>query len=129
MRRLLDREVRRGLFLLWCAGWVVIVVLSLQPQPELPAGLSDKLLHFIAYAVMAAMAAGFCHVPRRLAAWAVVTVALGGAVELAQGLLPWRSAELADLAADAGGAGAGWLLGLLWLTLLIRPLARDRQPA
>lgn len=125
MRRLLDRHLRRALFGLWWLGWLVVVGLSLRPgPPPLPFDLSDKLLHFVGYALMSAAAAGFCHEPRRLAGWALLTIALGGAIELVQGLVPWRDAELADLAADATGAGVGLLAGLAWLTLVIRPLAR-----
>lgn len=124
MQRLLDRRLRRALFLAWWLAWAVIFLVSLRPVPEPLQNVPDKLLHVVAHAAMVAAAAGFCHSPIRLLGWAAVAVLLGAAIELAQGLVPWRSAELADLLADIGGAATGWLMGSLWLVLVTRPLAR-----
>lgn len=129
MSRLLDRRLRRALFLLWCLAWLAVVVLSLRPIPDPLRDVSDKLLHVLGYAAMAAAAAGFCHEPRRLLGWAALAVAIGGALELAQAFVPWRSADPLDAAANAAGAALGWLLGSLWLALLIRPLGRGAEPA
>ncbi|RMG21415.1 MAG: hypothetical protein D6729_00770 [Deltaproteobacteria bacterium] len=85
----------------------------------LPAG-SDKVLHFLAYGILAALwmralwpvalgtAAGGA-----LAA-VCVAVAFGALDEWHQSFVPARSADVLDLVADAAGAAAGafawWLL-------------------
>lgn len=119
---LLAERTKRTLFALWCLGWAMVAVKSLQPDLQLPMSLSDKTVHFAAYAFMAAAVAGFCHAPGRIIGWAAATVALGGLLELGQEFVPSRTADLADLAADAAGAACGALLALLWLFLVVRPL-------
>lgn len=77
----------------------------------------DKLLHVVDYAALS-FALGY-GVGRRdrptLLAVFVVVVAVGGAVELLQGLVPTRAPSLADAAANAVGAALGtagwWLVG------------------
>ena len=54
MRWLFTEKAKRAFFALWCVGWVVVAVKSLEPNIELPLGLSDKTVHFSVYAVMAA---------------------------------------------------------------------------
>ncbi|MBK7116459.1 MAG: hypothetical protein IPH71_10635 [Proteobacteria bacterium] len=92
--------------------------LSLLPVGYLPAvHLWDKLEHALAYVAMAFWFGGV--VVRR--AWSGVVLALlalGGWIELLQGLMGMgRSTDLFDLVAD----GVGILLGLL---LVISPLGR-----
>lgn len=124
MRRIVEERFKRGLFGLWCLGWLGVFWLSLRPIAGMPYGLSDKGLHFLGYAVMAAGVAGFAHERRQLVGWVGLSVALGGLVELAQHFQPMRSMELLDFLADAGGAALGGLLALAWLTLVVRPLRR-----
>jgi VanZ family protein len=100
---------------LWLAlGWVlvaVVVVLSLLPLIVPAPSFSgiDKLEHALAYAVMTAWFMALVPAPRR---WpiAVAMLVLGAAVEVAQQWTGWRRAEWLDLAADAVGIAAGWLL-------------------
>ena len=125
---LLDPRVRRGLLLLWGALWLWVAYMSLTPV-QLPPDVSDKALHFIGYGLMSAGAVGFCHEPRRLLHLALLAAAIGGALEVAQAFTPYRSAELLDFAADAAGAGLGWLTALLWLALVVRPLRRRQALA
>jgi VanZ family protein len=70
---------------------------------------------------MALTAVSFCRRPEQLAWLAVLTVALGGAFEYAQSLVPYRSAEFADTVADAAGGLAGYGAALLILYFVIRP--------
>jgi VanZ family protein len=110
------------LFALWCLLWILVVTKSLQPDLQLPLGLADKLVHFGTYALMAALVAGFCHVPGRIWFWAALAVVMGGLLELGQGFVPSRSLELGDFLANAAGAGCGALLAIFWITVVVRPL-------
>jgi VanZ family protein len=93
------------------AGWLIallIAVGSLVPSvPELATDVSDKVLHFSAYAGLAFLFAGT--VPRNH--WGRVAVGLlllGGGIELAQEYLTEsRSGEWADMAANTLGVGVG----------------------
>lgn len=85
---------------------------------RLPAGggpgVDDKLVHFVAFAGMSVLLAraGLWFRPgidnNRLAALsAVVSLSLGGILELVQALLPYRGCEWWDWVADVLGAGVG----------------------
>lgn len=102
---------------LWrLCGWLgvaAVAVVSLVPVPPeaVDAAGGDKLVHLAGYAALALWfgqlepAAGARR--WRVAAWLAL---LGGALELAQALAPWRSTEFLDLAADAAGAVIGLAL-------------------
>ena len=98
---------RAGLAIGWAAV-AVVVYLSLTPAPpqvELDHG--DKLGHFLAYASLTWWFGQF-YSYRARAACALGFVAMGIALEFAQGALGYRSLELADMAANTLGAAAGW---------------------
>jgi VanZ family protein len=100
---------------LWVAAIVVlvaaIVASSLSPKPVLPSEtLSDKYAHFLAYFALALLGSGIAS-PANL--WRVMLrcLLLGAALEVAQALLTeHRVADVADLAANAGGIVVAWLL-------------------
>lgn len=84
----------------------VVAWTSLLPPDDLPSsfGLSDKVMHLVGYLVLGVLAV-LSGLPRL---WAVASVvAFGLLLELAQGVLGYRSFEWADLGADALGAVAG----------------------
>ena len=108
-------------FVLWCLGWVGVAALSLMPPAGIPDIGGDKLAHMLAYAWMAAAAVTFCRCPARLALLAVVTMLVGGAMELAQGLVPNRHLDGADAVANGVGATLGYLIALAALFVLRRP--------
>lgn len=118
------RRFASAVLLAWSA---VIVFLLLLPGGDLPAvpgwvpvlvaALSDKLVHcglFFIWAGLAMAASGRPSAKRALTLIFVSSVALGGALELAQAWVPGRDPSWADLAADALGA----LLALLILALI-----------
>lgn len=121
---LVEERTKRVLFGLWCLVWLAVLIVSLRPMPELAAGLSDKWLHFVTYAVMTAAVAGFCHRPVGVLRWAAFAMLMGGLVELAQHFVPARSMELGDFLADIGGVACGVALAGLWLAVVVRPLRR-----
>ena len=119
-------------FGLWCAAVLAVIVLSLVPPPPMAVQMprdSDKLLHFFAYFALAF--SGMQLFASMRVRWAVagVLVALGLALEWAQGALvpEVRSADALDGLANALGVLAGLSLGAtgaaLWLLRLESRLA------
>lgn len=114
-------------------GWMALAVAwagaiwwassQAHPFPFLPTGLlaQDKLLHLAAYGVLGALVLGAIH-PMRLGparavvVAAVVATAYGATDEWHQSRVPNRSADAADLAADA----VGGLLGAAAMGVALR---------
>jgi VanZ family protein len=103
----------------WLAlGWLMVLTIavgSLWPSlPKAASGVSDKFLHFTAYAGLAFMFAGV--IERRH--WGRVVIGLllfAGAIELAQEYLTTsRRGEWLDMAANATGVGAGMFTAALF---------------
>ena len=80
--------------------------------------------HFGAYALLAFLLVvalgGWEARPRDLAVSLALAAALGGAVELVQGPLPYRDLQLADFLVDVAGAALG--------IILFSAVARARRP-
>lgn len=106
----------RNLRLLWGAALTAVVVGSLMPAKSRPivllgrAGISDKVEHFAAYAVLMALPAMGQLRFRRLCASAALLFLLGGALELGQLLSPGRHCDWRDLLMDSWGILAGGAL-------------------
>ena len=81
---------------------------------------ADKLVHFCAWALLAAFAPPLLVRFASRAAAASGLFALSCAIELAQAFLPTRSASFGDLAANGLGIAAGTLAGLLAARFLAR---------
>jgi len=115
---------RRLLWLLPALAYAALIFwLSHQPNP-LPAltlEVSDKLLHAVEYAGLAALLVlGLTHLGtmglRRAALLAVaLAVAYGGTDELHQAFVPNRDASWLDWAADSTGALVGGILAVPFL--------------
>ena len=106
---------------LWCFGWLLCVLLSLIHPPNLGVDVpdGDKIGHFLAYGLLAAWAVWLFPSRRAQIAAAVSLVALGLAMELAQGALTTdRMMDWRDAVADAMGVAVG-----LWLARARWPLA------
>ena len=98
---------RAGLAIGWAAV-AVVIYLSLTPEPpQVDVDDSDKLGHFLAYGALTYWFGQF-YFRRARAAYALGFVAMGIALEFAQGAVGYRSLELADMAANTLGAAAGW---------------------
>lgn len=118
---------------LWLATWwaavIAVVVASLVPAfllPQVPSG-GDKVEHFLSYCLLAAAAVQvFLPRPALLRAGTGL-VAMGIALEIAQGLCTsTRQMDASDALANSLGVACG-LLTLLtpWRNLLLR---LDRRP-
>lgn len=92
----------------------IFVIGSLPATPAVARGVSDKVQHALGFALLAWL---ICRALRRLRSrWALprllvssvaLSIAIGGALELWQGWLGYRSCELLDWVADGLGAGIG----------------------
>lgn len=104
----------RGRLLWFAFGWLLlaaIVWLSLTPSPPEPGvEFGDKLGHLAAYAALMFCFARASASARARLGWAAACVALGVALEFAQGALGYRSREVADMIANAAGVALGWVL-------------------
>jgi VanZ family protein len=113
------REFRRpALWLgLWLFGWALCVALSLVHPPSLGVDLpdGDKIGHFLAYGLLAAWAVWLFPSRRWQVAAALGLVALGVAMEFAQGALTSdRMMDWRDAVADTIGIAVGARLGVRW---------------
>ncbi|GAB4311677.1 MAG: hypothetical protein Kow0059_01870 [Candidatus Sumerlaeia bacterium] len=108
-------------WLLWAppAGWAAFLFFlssrtpaELPPAGWLPPG-TDKVVHALLYAVLGVLLLRAFAQGSRVRGWRAVAAAAAAAVaygafdELHQAFVPGRSADLADLAADALGAALG----------------------
>jgi hypothetical protein len=96
------------------AGWAwaaAIVWLSLTPSlPSIDVSHGDKAGHFFSYAVLMFW---FAQLYARRVLFAVGFIALGVALEFAQGASGFRSFDLLDMIANALGVFAGWAAALI----------------
>jgi hypothetical protein len=111
------REFRRpGLWLgIWWFGWLLCITLSLIHAPNIDLNLpeGDKIGHFFAYGTLSAWSILIFARPRNHWHAALSLVALGVAMELAQGAFTsYRMMDAKDGVADAIGVAAGQLLAL-----------------
>ena len=82
--------------------------------------VSDKTEHFVAYFGLMLWFSGLVRL-RRFAWLVLALLALGGGIEIAQGLMGLgREADWRDFFADAYGTGAGLLLALVGLRHWVR---------
>ena len=115
------REPRR-LWQVAAAGWAgAIAVTGLLPTQSAVSAVSgghDDIAtlsgHFAAYALLGLLlgvALGGWESPRRgtILAWALAST-LGALIELVQGPLPYRDAQVVDMLVNAAGAAVGLLL-------------------
>jgi len=120
----------------WRTFWIVlgililgvVLVLALMPMRKvMPAvEFSDKIAHFVLFAGLMVWFAA--QVRPKFYVWVLVALlGYGVGMETLQSFRPHRSAELADLVADAAGLLAGWGLcraGLVRWPLWIEGLFR-----
>jgi VanZ family protein len=99
----------------------IIFFVSHQPEVSIPAGLTDKQSHSLAYTLLGvlfvrALAGGLgARVTPRTALFGVaLTTLYGGSDEFHQMFVAGRSAEMYDLYADAIGGAAGAFVCWLW---------------
>jgi VanZ family protein len=91
---------------------MVGAVIVLSATPEVPSVLdvpgSDKVEHVVAYLTLMFWFCQLHREPRRQFRLGVGLFAMGVCLEIVQGLLVYRTAELADALADGFGVLMGW---------------------
>ncbi len=104
------------------AAWAVVVFISgVLPTARTVHAISDghdtlatTIGHFLAYALLGFLLGvalgGWWVDVRRLVLGLALAAALGGAIEVIQGPLSYRDAQLADFLVDVAGAAAGLLV-------------------
>jgi VanZ family protein len=114
----------------WISYWAFLFVITHIPWPSglhLPEH-GDKVIHFVAYAVLAVLGGTALHLMRRLdrrrlVLWSILFIAYGAADEWLQQFVH-RTTSLGDWIADAMGV----LLGSLLVGVFVpRRLARPRE--
>ena len=94
---------------------VAWLALTPDPQPMVSTGW-DKANHLLAFCALAVAGRfGFPGPSSRALLLATVLLAFGALIEIAQGSVPGRSADWADLLADFAGIATGMLLAAMAL--------------
>ncbi len=115
-----------GLWWLSIAALIVVCLVPLDGLPPLPDN-SDKVEHLLGYFIMAAAAVQLYR-GRLLLQAAIGLVALGIAIEFAQGMTAYRSADAYDAMFNTMGVLLGMATALTpWRDLLLR--VEKRLPA
>ena len=116
--------------MLVAAGWgwaAAIVWLSLAPvQPILEVDHGDKAGHLAAYGLLMFWFAQLYIARASRMAHAAVFVAMGVGLEFLQGVLGYRTYDVADMAANAIGVALGWAAARMAPQLLPGPRDQSR---
>lgn len=117
---------------LWCLAIVAVIVLSLvnlSGLPPVPEG-GDKVEHFIAYALLSASAMQLFATRRGCVTVALLLIAMGVVLELAQGsFTATRMTDAYDALANGLGVLAGFATRLTPLSRLLLAIDARLLPA
>lgn len=128
MFKFLERNKKYLIYIPLVLYWIVLFIATTLPGNDVPSiGVSDKIEHFSAYAVLSVLLCftylfqrKFRLLYSRPFLMTILTVTVYGALdELHQLLIPGRSCDIFDLMADVIGAS----LGLLFV-FLIKQISR-----
>lgn len=100
------------MLMFWSCGAIILVLALIPTAPYLPSTGWDKSNHLLAFAVLTVL--GCRAYPNRIAVVLIGAILYGGLIEVLQSFTPYRSAEWADLVADAIGVLLGRGLLALW---------------
>ena len=112
--------------------WIILFIATSIPAQSVPSfGVSDKVNHFLAYLILALLlylTLSFqeksMFAKRNVALLTIVVILLYGVFdELHQMLIPGRSAEFLDWAADAVGA----ICGVLIISSLLKKFKKEAE--
>ncbi|HUO90673.1 MAG TPA: VanZ family protein [Rhizomicrobium sp.] len=114
----------------WLLAPAILLVIwgELRPAGEIEIHVWDKALHFTAYFGLSLMATIAVRADRRAIWCALALIAMGGALEIIQGVVG-RDCDVWDEVANALGVLAGLLLGWCGVRFLrARKLVDDPPP-
>jgi VanZ family protein len=114
---------RTAFLYLFIAGTTAVVAFSVLPGQGMPAlGISDKIEHIVAYALLGLTGGLAFPTPKASILLLVLLPMLGIALEAVQLLSPGRSSEVKDALAN----GAGATIALLPILIVRFGLSRQR---
>lgn len=102
------------LFCLWLLCAVIFAGIALIPNFMTIENNEDKMMHLTAFCLLMLGPVVVLSSKARIAAFALLLLALGAGVEAAQSYVPGREASLEDLAANIFGVLSGLLIGYLF---------------
>jgi VanZ family protein len=112
-------------FLGWCMVWLALIWAIIDPSPPpIPLG-SDKVIHFTSFLAISLACVTFCRSAWQLGLATAFCAVAAVLLEVTHYVLPQRTFELADMAANLTGTAAGTLIALLLLRLLQRHLMSE----
>lgn len=110
-----DKKTRRFLQFVWAIDVCLVIIVSLLPGRAFPSRLflSDKILHFLSYVLLAALP--ILSIERTLIAImpALSMTILGVLLEYGQIFVQGRSAEFGDVIANTLGVMCGMFIGFV----------------
>ena|SRR5689334_3849385 len=114
IHRIVKRIRQLTVYLFW-PGLLLVIWGELRSSAHDPfAHIWDKLLHFTAYFGLALMAGLALRLPRKVLIAVIALIAVGGALEIIQGMVG-RDADIFDELANTIGAVTGGALALaIW---------------
>ncbi len=121
-----DDVMTKVAWILWTALLALVVTGELMPGTSPPmmwvssTGVSDKILHYGAYTLLAGIPV-FGFAQARGVLWALAVVPVGVVLEFLQNVVPGRSFELGDITANTLGVITGIAAG--WAARKIRSIA------
>ena len=88
-------------YVVWCAATVLMLI----PGNEMPTAFQfwDKAQHALAFFVLTGLAIVSAWMQAQMARVAGAMLIYGGAIEIVQAFLPWRTGDFNDWIADAVG--------------------------
>jgi VanZ like family len=108
---------------LFIVGTIAVMVFSILPGQEMPSlGISDKIEHIVAYALLGLTGGLAFPTPKATILLLVLLPTLGIALEVVQLLSPGRSSDVKDALAN----GAGATITLLPILIVRFGLSRQR---
>lgn len=115
--------LRFALALLWTLAIVAGCLLPSESLPDSTLWSFDKLVHLVIFGGFGLLWVQALNQPmRQRVVWVLIAgLIFAGATEFIQGLVPGRSSELLDAAADVGGLVLGIGLYLLWRSRRVMP--------
>ena len=98
----------------WIVMVIGMVVLALHPSASPPSQYgADKVVHFIAFAIMVGIPMWLVKVGFRVKlVLFILLMGMGGGIEYVQSFVPGRTGSLADALANFAGGVFGTVLGL-----------------
>ena len=113
----ISKAHRQIIKILWVVAILVVIVGSLLPGSSIPIQalgalpVSDKVIHFSAYLVLAILPIVSVECRSKALAGALLMIVLGVALEGGQSFSPGRQVELGDAVANTLGVLSGMLAG------------------